>query len=457
MANDVVGIIAPHPPIMVEEVGGRDVEIVSASTRAMHIAHRLVEEFDPDAIVLMSPHAPLVADGFLIDDSQRVEGDLAQFGATRPRFSYPGDPELARRIAETATDAGVPVALRKGDLRLSPGALDHAAIVPMSFIDRNGRWPVVELSLSWLSYDIHHRLGTAVREAAASLGRRIVFLASGDCSHRLLPGAPAGYDPRGADFDKALVQALSSGDYEALGRLDPTLVEAAGECGLRSFVTLGGVLEGLVTETRVLSYEGPWGVGYLTAIAGPASLLDRAMTETAGHKGGRRDDDESGPVALARRAIDAYVRERRVIAEPPHDDLLGTRAGAFVSLHRGHDLRGCIGTIGPTHDTLADEIIHNAIQAATADPRFPPLAAEELGDLEISVDVLHEPEPTSMAELDPRHFGVIVSADWRRGLLLPDLEGVDTAEQQVTIAMRKAGIGPRERVKLERFRVDRYH
>ena len=126
------------------------------------------------------------------------------------------------------------------------------------------------------------------------------------------------------------------------------------------------------------------------------------------------------------------------------------------SLHRGGDLRGCIGTIAPTQPTLAAEIVHNAIQAATADPRFDPLRPHELDDLEISVDVLQPPEPADFDDLDPKTWGVIVSADWRRGLLLPDLEGVDTAAEQVGIAMRKAGIAPGETVRLERFRVDRY-
>jgi AmmeMemoRadiSam system protein A len=128
-----------------------------------------------------------------------------------------------------------------------------------------------------------------------------------------------------------------------------------------------------------------------------------------------------------------------------------------VSLHLDGQLRGCIGTIMPTQPTLGEEIIHNAIQAATADPRFPPLSAQELGRLDISVDVLQTPEPTSLEELDPSLYGVIVSCGWKRGLLLPDLEGVDTVEDRVSIACRKAGIGSGEHVSLERFCVDRYH
>mgnify|MGYP001150823108 CR=1 FL=1 len=167
--------------------------------------------------------------------------------------------------------------------------------------------------------------------------------------------------------------------------------------------------------------------------------------------------EEHPLVQLARKTIETYVRQGRRI-EPPKEltPEMRQRAGAFVSLHRHGELRGCIGTISPTQPNVALEVIQNAISAATRDPRFPPVTAKEL-DLDISVDVLMEPEPvSSMAELDPKRYGVIVESGSRRGLLLPDLEGVDTVEQQVDIARRKAWIGPREPVTLYRFEVVRY-
>ena len=166
-------------------------------------------------------------------------------------------------------------------------------------------------------------------------------------------------------------------------------------------------------------------------------------------------------VQLARQTIEAYVREKRVISPPETlASEMQERAGTFVSLHDHLGrLRGCIGTIMPTRENVAQEVIHNAISAATRDPRFPPLAPAELDGLEVKVDVLTTPEPVSGPEaLDPKEYGVIVEdmQGWRRGLLLPDLEGVDTVEYQVDIARRKAGIGPNEAVKLLRFRVIRH-
>jgi len=165
-------------------------------------------------------------------------------------------------------------------------------------------------------------------------------------------------------------------------------------------------------------------------------------------------------VQLARAAITAYVRERRKISpEEAPAAITGAPAGVFVTLHQAStgDLRGCIGTIGPTEPTLAEEVINNAISAATRDWRFYPVGPAELADLVIDVSVLYPPEPiAALTELDPKHFGVIVQRGGRRGLLLPDIEGVDDAETQISIARQKAGIGPEESVKLYRFRVEKY-
>ena len=163
-------------------------------------------------------------------------------------------------------------------------------------------------------------------------------------------------------------------------------------------------------------------------------------------------------VALARATIDLYVREKKVIDVPEDlpEELVSSKAGAFVTIHKGGDLRGCIGTIVPTRPTLAEEIIGNAILAATEDPRFFPVREEELSELDISVDVLGEAEEVdSFDALDPVRYGVIVTRGYRRGLLLPNLDGVDTVEEQVSIALRKAGISGGD-YKLERFEVIRH-
>ena len=167
-------------------------------------------------------------------------------------------------------------------------------------------------------------------------------------------------------------------------------------------------------------------------------------------------------VQLARQTIESHVRHHKKPQPPEPSTLESTaemqeRAGVFVSLHKHGSLRGCIGTFEPTTPNVAQEIMQNAVSSATRDPRFAPVQLSELADLEINVDVLTAPEPIQGPdELDPKRYGVIVESGWRRGLLLPDLEGVDTVDYQLSVARRKAGIGPREPVKLYRFEVRRY-
>jgi len=162
-------------------------------------------------------------------------------------------------------------------------------------------------------------------------------------------------------------------------------------------------------------------------------------------------------VRLAKKTVETYIKEGKVFTPQRLTLKMKDRAGVFVSIHRLGELRGCIGTIEPQRSNVAEEIILNAISSSTRDPRFLPITPDELKDLDYSVDVLTKPELVkSQDQLDPKRYGVIVECGWRKGVLLPDLEGVDTVEEQIDICRQKAGIAPDEPVKLYRFEVRRY-
>ncbi len=229
----------------------------------------------------------------------------------------------------------------------------------------------------------------------------------------------------------------------------------AGECGTRSFIMGMGSLKGRSFTADIYSYEGPFGVGYLCAGLITEGQMNNQKTER---------DDYAG---LARYTVERHVKEG--ITVNPDDFFAGdpdnlksrkapaSRAGVFVSIKKNGELRGCIGTIAPTCNSIYEEIVQNAISASSADPRFEPVRGDELSLLSFSVDVLGEPEDISSAEsLDVSRYGVIVSKGYRRGLLLPDLEGVDTPQQQIAIALRKAGISQYEKYAMQRFEVKRY-
>lgn len=456
MDISVFGVIAPHPPIIVRSVGGDRADVTRSTLEAMRHCADALATYAPETIVLMSPHAPAFSDVIAVDDAESLAGSLSQFGDVRARV-YRGDPALADAIVEELDAQDVPAIARSADDRLRGGWLDHAAIVPLDFLDPDASFALVTLSLSMLGPTAHRALGAAVARAASRLGRKAAFVASGDLSHRLTSDAPAGYSPKGALLDRTIVDCIERGALMDLMAIPADLSEEGGECGLRSFVALGGFCGPDPVPTRVLSYEGPWGVGYLTALVGEAALA--ALTPDKGSKGGMAGADQTEIVALARATIEHVVRDGGRSPSPAPDlrqSDLPARAGVFVSLHRQGALRGCIGTIMPIRETLADEVVHNAIAAATDDPRFDPVCVDELADLEISVDVLTAPESCDLSDLDPKTYGVIVTSGWKRGLLLPDLEGVDDVKTQVGIAMRKGGIRPGESCSIERFRVDRY-
>ncbi|HSW36603.1 MAG TPA: AmmeMemoRadiSam system protein A, partial [Candidatus Limnocylindrales bacterium] len=280
---------------------------------------------------------------------------------------------------------------------------------------------------------------------------------SGDLSHRLIPNAPGGYSPRGAEFDRLLVDYLLKGDVEKILQFDQGLVGEAGECGLRSFVIALGMFADEEFSTDVISYEGPFGVGYLVAslhpVGGGKAILDQSSRDRIPEK-----QTALNPARLARAVLSCYLEEG-CVPKTPHQlsPEYERRAGVFVSLKKGGYLRGCIGTVVPVKDNLAEEIAANTVSAATKDPRFPPVTLEELADISVSVDILGSMERVKKeTELDAKKYGVLVRSGLRSGLLLPDLEGVNTVAEQLDIARRKAGIASDERVELYRFGITRY-
>jgi AmmeMemoRadiSam system protein B len=265
----LVGCFAtPHPPIVVPEVGGSNLAEAEATVRAMTAVREKTAALAPDTIVLLSPHSPLARSQMGVSLAGGYKGSLAYFRAPQVRVDVDGDVELAEAIMQQAAGHGIPVIQTAGEGEIFD--LDHGAMVPLVYLTGALTTPsrLVVLSFSYLSLDEHVRFGRAIGEVLVAAEQRIVYVASSDLSHRLIPGAPAGYDPRAAAFDQAVADTFAAGDWEGLLSIDPGLVSAAGECGYRSLAVLSGLVEtyeaaGGKTHNRLLSYEGPWGVGYL--------------------------------------------------------------------------------------------------------------------------------------------------------------------------------------------------
>ena len=439
---------------MVPEVGREAIAEVRGSIEAMRELTERVKASGAETVILISPHAPLDARAFVAYHDDPLYGDFSNFRAAEAAVEAPLDVELLEAIARAASEDGYAVLGIKGY------ELDHGTAVPLYFLLRNG-WSgrVVALGYNFLSNEDHMRFGACVRRAVNRSARPIAFIASGDLSHRLKLEAPAGYNPQAHLFDEEVVAALRDCEPQRIVNIDQNLRKLAGECGYRSMLVAFGVTQEDAPSCEVIHYEAPFGVGYMVAqLARSQNVEVSTEQRDEAHQEDSSDMDELPK--LARSAIEAFVREGRRIEKPEKlSPLLEARAACFVSIKTlDGSLRGCIGTIEPVKETLADELIANAANAATRDPRFSPVKEDELQNLRYSVDVLHTPEPAQFEDLDPKIYGVIVEDEsgLRRGLLLPDIEGVETARQQVEIAARKAGIVSNTPLKLSRFRVKRF-
>ena len=457
--------VVPHPPIILPEIGGGEEKKISATSAAYKEISRRIVELAPETIIITSPHSIMYADYFHISPGETAEGNMAQFRAPQVSLKINYDVELAQKIGAAAMEADVPA----GHLGERSAALDHGTMIPLRFLQQAGldfeKVKFLRIGLSGLSAAIHYRFGQIISKTAEELGRRAVFVASGDLSHKLKAEGPYGFVAEGPQFDEQVMKNLSDADFLKLLTMDAKMCNRAAECGLRSFWIMAGALDEKKLSTEKLSYEGTFGVGYGTVYFevgekdSSRNFLEQ-LKEFNRQESERRKASEDDFVKLARLSLETFVKTHQAAELPENlpEEMTSRRAGAFVSLHKNGELRGCIGTIMPTTANIAKEILQNAISACSRDPRFSPVEVSELDEIEYSVDVLSEPERIfSVKDLDTKKYGVIVESNGRRGLLLPDLEGVDTVEKQISIARQKGNIGENEKVQLWRFEVIRHH
>ncbi len=458
----LAAFMVPHPPLIVPAVGkGGEKEIIE-TTRAYERVADEIAALAPDTIIITSPHSVMYADYFHISPGSNAKGSFARFGAPEVSFKEEYDKNLTDMISDLAEKEGFPA----GTLGEKDPALDHGTMVPLYFIRQKYRGgKIVRIGLSGLTLAEHYHFGQMIAAAVNALDTKAVIIASGDLSHKLQEYGPYGFAKEGPEYDKRIMEVCERADFGGLFDFDETFCEKAAECGHRSFVIMAGAFDGIALKATKLSHQDVTGVGYGICTFYPdgpdperhflkeyVEKLEKELKEKA---------EKSDPyVKLARASVEAWVKQRRKIEIPKGlpDEMYNKEAGTFVSIHKQGKLRGCIGTIAATTDCIAEEIIENAMSASSKDPRFDPITESELKYLDISVDVLSDAEDIdSPAQLDVKRYGVIVTCGYKRGLLLPNLDGVDNVEDQIDIARRKGGIGENEPYKLQRFEVVRHY
>jgi AmmeMemoRadiSam system protein A len=464
----------PHPPVIIPEIGdGRQLKAQNTIEGMKNIA-KLVGEIKPEVILFISPHGNMFRNGvsFLYEDE--VSGDFSDFGNDKITFTKKIDKNLTQLIGSLMDDkdlVNIFLDHTLAGIYNCKVTLDHGVLVPLYFIDQvYSDYEIVHITPGFLPLDEIYTIGNVIKIALSNIDKRCMIVASGDLSHCLSNQGPYEYNPMGELFDDIVVSSFKKNEVINLITMDEEIYEQAGQCALRSYIMAYGALDEHILDSLIFSYEAPFGVGYLTGFitASPEHIpsLQNRINISEEEKYERLMSLEDEYIKLARAAIVHYVNtgEKLDINKVKNDYsnrfldyVLNTKKSTFVSLHKFGHLRGCMGTISPTSDCLADEIIYNAIQSSVDDPRFNPVTASELKVLEIKVDILHDMEKiASKSELNIKKYGVLVKKGLKRGVLLPNLKEVQSVDEQVDIAMKKAGIHTIEGTELYRFEVERH-
>lgn len=473
--------LMPHAPVFLEAIGHHQISTVKKTIDSMHQIGKAIKALKPDMLVFVSPHGPIFSDAIAVYDLESYKGDFHAFGEFELEYEFNIESKFLNLLCELSDENDLDYYPLKKNQFIEfhhDAKLDHGVLVPAHFIYQHvDNIPMVAMSYGTFPYLRLIKNGKLLKTVSDRLGLNIVVVASGDMSHALKDSGPYAYDHNGPWFDALMKKNIEKQKPWEIFSESMHNIESARECGLRSFAVMLGAIEGSKIDSEVLSYEGPFGVGYLCASFKPG---DGVKTDWLNHLERKLKDrydvhiqKEHFLVKFARLVIEERVKGRippkltvskdcvkvnnTSLESTEMNEFLNKSRGTFVSIKNESGLRGCIGTIMPTQKNIIDEIYRNAIAAATKDYRFNPIDATELQSLIISVDVLSELEEVEdQSRLSPDRFGVIVSSKGKQGVLLPNLESIETVEEQLRIASNKGGFSVDEIEKIMRFTVDRF-
>ncbi len=444
--------IVPHPPIIVPQIGQKETKNVDKTIAHYHDIAQEIAALKPKTIIMITPHQQAYSDVFNVREGIHASGDFKDFGAPDITFEVSVDEAFVQTLKETCEAANIPI-ISSIDEKTP---LDHGIAVPLYFIQQYVKEvSIVTLSLSGLSRQKHYQFGQVIQSVCNETQGDKIILASGDLSHRLKTTGPYGYDEAGVLFDDTVVDYLTKGAFDKLLSVDENLRQKAYECGYFPFLILAGTLDKYHVHPTFYSYEKPFGVGYLITSYKPLKASsERSFLNTTAQKPSQKPHH---PYArLAKKALETYLKTGETL-KPNKKEKPTTIPGIFVSLKLDETLRGCIGTTERITESLSDAIIYFALEAALRDPRFAPVRLKELPYLSYSVDVLSEPvKIETLQNHDVKKHGLLIKNQSKSGLLLPDIEGIDTAEVQKRMVLKKAGIHPSETYQMYQFTVKRY-
>jgi len=455
----------PHPPVLLSEIGGGDSQKVFKTYKACDEIGKEIAKKKPKCIVLITPHGNVFSDAVVFLKGDFVEGDLWNFGAEDIKVKKKISKDLVDKLEEVFKESLIPnLPLdKKTAIKYNCSyTIDHGALIPLYFVDKYyNDYEILHITYGLLSSKDLYRAGMCIYKAIESLNLDSVIIGSGDLSHALKDSGPYTYNKDGKIFDELFIKHMENGDFTSLMKMDNKIIENAKECGLRTAYILNGCMDLYKFKGECLSYQDTFGVGYGVLKFDINKRTNSKYKDVLyEYKKYRKEiiSKQSDYVKLARESLFNYLlKEEYIDAPSKFQDEFNLKNGVFVTIKQYGQLRGCIGSIAPTTKNRILEIIKNAVEAGINDVRFNKVELWEMDSLDISVSILGELSYAEISELDVKKFGVVVENDFKQGVLLPNIEGVESVEQQIKIAKQKAGIEEDELFYIKKFKVEYYN
>ncbi|GMO15915.1 MAG: AmmeMemoRadiSam system protein A [Mycoplasmoidaceae bacterium] len=419
----------PHPPLVIDGIG--NIHDASLTRKSYLYFKNKTAMIDYDTTIIISPHAKNYKDIFYFENSLKAYGDFDEFAPSLKTYEYIYDTELSNKIYIEALKNQINCDMTNKHFV----KLDHGSLVPLSFTRSK---KILIIPTSGLSKKDHFLLGSIINNVIKKTNKKVLLICSGDLSHNSTSW-----------FDLLMKESFEKLNFNKLLSLDERLLNEVQQCGYYPMVILLGIIDHYKITINSLSYENPFKVGYYCCeiILWSENIHNNFISILI-------DKPKSKYTIFAKQTVENYINNKTSNSYIPSS----IQNGVFVTIKKLGKLRGCIGTILPTKNSIEEEIYVNSISACSLDNRFDRINSNELEYLEYDVDVLNPPTPVfNINELNPKKYGIIVRSGYKQGVLLPDLDGVDTPRKQINIAKQKANIQDGEELIISKFTITRHY
>lgn len=457
--------VMPHPTMIIPEMGEGEEEKITATADACAKVADEIGEIKPDTVIIVTPHGPQFSNSVAFSLEEKIYGQLKKNDETKVFLNFDINVSITNNIIKELRQEHINCVRIDGKTSEIYGLsyeLDYGTIIPMYFIDKKlSDYNIVHITCGNFSkYDLY-KIGMTVKKVIEESDSRAVFIASGELSHRLIEGGPYGYTPEGEKFDKEITTLLSNGDVLGIFNMEQLKIDLAGECGMIPFYSMLGAMNGNKISGELLSYEGPFGIGYGVmnfSLSESDNNTHELLLNDKNQRYQQKKNSEGVHVKLARDSLTEYLKNGNKIDLPSYvtEEMIENEAGVFIRILKYGKVIASGGSYLPRAKNIADEIIFSSIELTQVRVQQAGVSLSDLEDIDILVDVITDVEKVNKEELDPNLYGIYITSGLKNGFVFPKLPDINTSEEQIALGLKQGNISPLDDYTIERFKVSSY-